>query len=213
MTSSPGTPQRGVIWDLDGTLALFDVPLDRIRRWKRALTERLAPYGWVGRLSPMLPNLEAAISLAEGAGAGEGFRASIYRDLDDWEADALQGVSLLEANVRRACAWAAAGVPQAIVTNNGPTIAALGLQRIAEFARGESLADPEWISVVCRGPDVPAKPNPAGQLRAFEAISAAADVDRILVVGDAPSDWEAAEALAATIGVPVDVERVGVATP
>lgn len=199
---SQGGRGAAVLWDLDRTLLGLEISREDIGLWKDRLRERLAPLGWRGELSPLLPSLEAALDeLAERRPPAEllRLRDEIYADLDRWEIGALRQVTPIEGALGRLRALAEAGVPSAVVTNSGPGIVALGLEVIAEWfeARG---GPPPPLTAIYRHPLVRAKPSPAMLAAALSALSPAAVV---AVVGDSPHDEAAARALGRILTVPV----------
>lgn len=197
-----------IICDLDRTLVKIHVDLDDIARWKVRLNETFGPFGWTEGFSPMLPCLERALELAsdqmDSAEVSE-FREQVYRDLDDWEDDAIGKIEVIEPIADAVCRWRLQQTPIAIVTNSGPKAARKGLHALARFARGRGLGRVRFPTVVHRGADLPAKPNPTCMRRALEGLSPEISLPdkTVLSIGDAPGDWEAANALSGELGIPI----------
>ena len=197
-----------IICDLDRTLVKIHVDLDDIARWKERLNDRFSPFGWTDAFSPMLPCLERALDLAssqmDSAQIAE-FREQVYRDLDDWEDEAISKIEVIEPIADAVCRWRCDQTPIAIVTNSGAKATRKGLHALARFARGRGLGRVRFRTVVHRGAGVPAKPNPTSMRRAVEALGleVARPVGTVLSIGDAPGDWDAASALSRELEIPV----------
>lgn len=190
-------PTTGVIWDLDGTLVRLSVSLEAIAGWKKEICKCLNAYGWTGELSPMLPCLERALVYATENGADEQLRQQLYGWLDDWELDALEGVEVNPSLTDAMLSFAGRSIPSAIVTNNGWRAVERALIQLNDWARQREVAPAVFATVVCRSHHLAAKPSPEGMVQALHALerSSGGSLDHLLVVGDMPSDVQAAEAL------------------
>lgn len=209
MTAAPPAPL--VLWDLDGTLVTLHIARASVDLWRARLHERFAPFGYAGPWSPLLPSLEAALAAVAGA-RGAPAAPEVYAALDLWESEALGGVTVLEGAAEAWLRLAAGGVEQAVVTNNGPTVAARALEALRGWAasaplRGAGARDRPWVepvAVVVRGPGLRAKPAADPLERACDLAGAAgwagaatrAGRDTgVVVVGDRDDDARAAAAL------------------
>lgn len=202
-----------VVWDLDGTLVRLGVDPAAIVRWKEALAQRFPR--WRGGFSPLLPSLEAALADAAVALPAEKARAlrmSVYQNLDTWEETALGAVEVLVPTADRFLALATTGRPMALVSNNGGPAVSRGLDALTVYAAARGLPPPALAAVVCRGPDLPAKPDPAMlrcALTRLQSASGGANPDALAVVGDQPGDAEAAARLSSDLSMPVRFFNVG----
>ncbi len=191
------------LWDLDRTLIRLEIDIEDVKRWKTKIKARLAPLGWDGWLSPMLPTLENALdTLQETHGERvAGLRADLYRNLDDWEAQALQGLTPIHHGIEHLCALAERDTPLALVTNNGKPAADKALRALDEYAASQGWTPPSWRAQVFRTHHRPSKPAPdmlafALQTMGYDGHSPA------LMFGDSDSDRFSAQALAGS-GVPI----------
>jgi phosphoglycolate phosphatase-like HAD superfamily hydrolase len=174
-----------LLWDMDGTVLRLLISYDQVQVWKGRLMARLAPLGWDKPLSPMLPNLEAALRDAPAE-----LRCALYADLDRWEQDDLQGLELIAPVARRMCELSAT-YPTAIITNNGPATAEAGMELLRRAADARGWPPPKVGALLPRGPELAAKPAPD----ALEAALAQLGCQAGVMIGDARSDEEAALAL------------------
>jgi len=198
VSAGPGLPI--VLWDLDGTLVELAIPRAAVDTWRARLGEMFAPFGYAGPWAPLLPSLEAALATA-GRAAAAGARGApaapaVYAALDLWESEALGGVTVLEGAAEGFARLAARGVRQAVITNNGPTVAARALEVLAEWARARGGVWPAKIDLVTRGPGLRAKPAPDMLARACDLAGAEVlPASGVVVIGDRDDDARAAAAL------------------
>ena len=190
-------PVTGVIWDLDGTLVRLSVALPAIAGWKQQICRQLSAYGWTGELSPLLPTLERALAVAEENGADEHLRGQVYGQLDDWELEALEGIDVVTPLADAMLTFNERSIPNAVVTNNGRCAVERALIHLRDWAARREVSAPAFTAVVCRSYHLAAKPSPDGMVQALDSLERAAGgpLDHLLVVGDMPSDAQAAEAL------------------
>jgi len=192
-----------VLWDLDGTLVRLDVPRAAVDGWRARLGAVFRPFGYGGPWAPLLPCLERALAAAAGV-RGAPAAAEVYAALDAWEAEALGGVEVLEGTAGAWQALGARGVPQAVVTNNGPTAAGRALDALRAWAAARGRGWVEPVAVVTRGPGLAAKPAADALERACDRAAAAGWPGcGVVVAGDRDDDAGAAAALQARRARPV----------
>lgn len=178
----------GVIFDMDGTLLRLDVDIEAVRL---SLAELFAPFGVSAPFRPILRRIPEA---AREAAARGGDAAALERQglaiLDRHEvaqaasARARPGVVDIVTRLDRA------GVPLAVVTDNGRACAGAALA-----AAGFPVA--AFRAVVTRD-DVPRpKPDPSGILFAARALGLPVSAS-IWYIGDHAKDVEAGRAAART---------------
>ena len=197
-----------VLWDLDGTLVRLQVGLDDISAWKQSLQERFEDFGWTGGWSPLLPSLEAALEQAADQLSdqqAEELRQQCYSDLDQWEEAALRGVLVADEVVRLLTDLSRCELHMALVSNNGPLAVGRGLSALDEHLSAIGAGTTGLSAVVARGPGLRAKPCEDMFVAALRLLERQhGEAARIVCVGDAPGDLDAAAALHRSIGLPVD---------
>ncbi len=188
--------RQAFLWDMDGTLIHLRISLEEIRTWKARMMASLEPFGWTTPLSPMLPTLERALAHTQtklSQVQARELRIKMYEALDTWEQSALQSIELVHHGAKAMCKLSAQGHPTAILTNNGPGVARIGLQWLTQQAQQHGWPAPKWQHLVCRGPHLHAKPAPDMLQEALEALHCTEGV----MIGDSRSDKEAAAAMQA----------------
>jgi phosphoglycolate phosphatase-like HAD superfamily hydrolase len=197
-----------VLWDLDGTLVRLQVGLDDIAVWKQSLQERFESFGWTGGWSPLLPSLEAALEQAAGQLSdqqAEELRQQCYLELDQWEAAALRGVSVVHEVVRLLTDLSRCELHMALVSNNGPMAVARGLSILDEHLSAIGAGTTGFSALLARGPGLRAKPCDDMFVESVRLLERQhGEASRIVCIGDAPGDLAAAAALHVSTGLPVD---------
>jgi len=197
-----------VLWDLDGTLVRLDVELHEIARWKEQLQEQFEPLGWSGGWSPLLPSLEAALDLATSSLAeaeAQALRADTYARLDEWEAAALGGASVITEVAELLTALSRSEVHMALVSNNGPSAVARGLAVLEAHLVATGAGTSGLSAVVPRAATLAAKPSADMLAEAVRQLEHQhGEPWRLVCIGDSPGDLAAARALSQANGLPVD---------
>lgn len=182
-------PRLGLILDLDRTLVAL--PLDIV-----AVRGALAAWGAArGIDSPWRPILEEMAALPGRLRPRWGEGAEVIAEeamalFDGWELAAAAAAIAMPHAAQVLTRAQEAGVPAAVVTNNG-RLAAEAALAASGLPRGPIRA------MVCRRETPLPKPHPEGMRRALAALEVAAGpLDTLACVGDSPMDVEAARALA-----------------
>ncbi len=121
--------------------------------------------------------------------------------LDEFEAKAGGNATARLGALELVHALHGAGVPLALVTNNGRPGALAALGTIG-------LDVGIFEAVVCRGEAPAPKPSPLPFAQALEGLEAQGPLSQIISVGDAPSDVLAAKALAKELGPMLTVKSI-----
>lgn len=184
--------QPVILWDLDRTLVDILIDLTAIQRWKAELTAEFARFGLSPTLSPMLPAMENALDglRCSDASAAEQLGHRVYELLDGWENADATGFRVHEQPVAMFVALASAGVPQAVVTNNGGPV----VQRALKICLpGAVYAN---TVVVTRTFGRRAKPSREPLMEALALLGLLPGACDIVMVGDSSADELALQAAA-----------------
>jgi HAD superfamily hydrolase (TIGR01549 family) len=174
---------RAIVFDMDGTLLRLDVDIEEVRLRLAAL---YAQHGVTRPFRPILRGIRdgAVEAAARGADPAALERAGLAI-LDEWEVKGARSARARAGAADAISALRTRGVPLAIVTDNGRACVPVALE-----AAG---IDAAAFSAVVTRDDVPApKPDPAGLLRAADAVGTP-----LWYVGDHVKDMEAGRAAAA----------------
>jgi phosphoglycolate phosphatase-like HAD superfamily hydrolase len=186
------SPHPVILWDLDRTLVDIQIDLAAIQRWKAQLRVEFAHFGLSPALSPLLPGIEGALRdfAAVDASASDELGRRVYDLLDEWENAEATGFRVHEKAVAMFVALASAGVPQAVVTNNGAPVA----QRALKMCLPSQVY--ENVVVVTRAFGRRAKPDGEPLLEAIRRLSLHPGQSDVIMVGDSSADELALQAVA-----------------
>jgi FMN phosphatase YigB (HAD superfamily) len=184
-------PDCAILWDLDRTLVDIHIDLASIQEWKARLRSEFAAFDISPALSPLLPGLEGALQdlCAIDSAAADELGRRVYGLLDEWEDAAAKSFHVHKALVAMFVALQSAGVPQAIVTNNGAPVARRAL---AECLSSERIAR---TVVVTRTFGRLAKPCGDPLLDATALLGLPLGESRVVMVGDSSADQLALQAI------------------
>ena len=185
--------KTGVIFDMDRTLLILPVNIIAVREALRAWGE---PLGLDLPWRPILKDIGSVPQrLAEryGPARAAGFGEEAWDILDEAEAKAGAKAKAREGARELVESLHHAGVPMALVTNNGRPGA---LAALTQIGLGPSL----FKTLICRGEALNPKPAPDAFISALRALEREGPLEELISIGDAPSDVLAAKALAQSVG-------------
>jgi phosphoglycolate phosphatase-like HAD superfamily hydrolase len=186
-----------ILWDLDKTLLDLIIDVASIRKWKSRLMVEFAKYSLYPNLSPMLPGIEKVLEEFRDIdiAAADELGRRVYDLLDQWEDTDATGFRFHDRLIKLFVELTLAGVPQAIVTNNGGSVA----NRALRACLPRHIYDD--AKIVTREFGRRAKPSSAPLLTAISLLDLAPRDLTIVMIGDSSADESAIMELAPTAGM------------
>ncbi len=176
-----------ILWDLDRTLLDILIDVESIQKWKSRLMAEFARYSLYPKLSPMLPGIENVLEEFKAIDdfAAEKLGRRVYDLLDQWENSDTSGFRFHDSLIELFINLTLAGVPQAIVTNNGASVTKRALQTCLPSNIYEN------TTIVTREFGRRAKPSGAPLLRAISLLELLPRELSIVMIGDSSADENA----------------------
>ncbi len=176
-----------ILWDLDRTLLDILINVESIQIWKSRLMVEFAKYNLYPKLSPMLSGIENVLEEfgAVDILAAQKLGCRVYDLLDQWENSDTTGFRFHDSLIELFIDLTFAGVPQAIVTNNGVSVTNRALRACLPSNVYES------ATIVTREFGRRAKPSSAPLERAISLLELLPRELNIVMIGDSSADESA----------------------